>query len=277
MNATGLALMARAWMALVAADQSATAPAEDPNPHNPIASDYRLVWRDEFDGAALDPDKWSHRGLGPRRDAVNVVDAVTVADGALRITTSRVAGEAGRLTYHTGMIATADKFQPTFGYFEVRMRMPAEIGHWGAFWLMTPTIGKPVGDPAAAGTEIDVIEYHRNGRGGGNNVNHALHWDGYAKDVHKSAAQHLPSVDLHDDWHVFALEWTPAEYVFFVDGRETWRTTTAVSHRSEYLILSVEVGTWAGEIAKANLPDSLLVDYVRVWQRPAPASAPAPD
>lgn len=32
-------------------------------------------------------------------------------------------------------------------------------------------------------------------------------------------------------------------------------------------ILSLEVGTWAGDIAKAELPDSFYVDYVRVYQK----------
>ena len=37
--------------------------------------------------------------------------------------------------------------------------------------------------------------------------------------------------------------------------------------RSEYIILSLEVGKWAGDIAKATLPDNLYVDYVRVYQK----------
>ena len=33
------------------------------------------------------------------------------------------------------------------------------------------------------------------------------------------------------------------------------------------MILSLEVGKWAGDIAKAELPDHLYVDYVRVYQK----------
>ena len=29
--------------------------------------------------------------------------------------------------------------------------------------------------------------------------------------------------------------------------------------------LSVEIGTWAGDITKATLPDRFVVDYVRVY------------
>jgi hypothetical protein len=33
----------------------------------------------------------------------------------------------------------------------------------------------------------------------------------------------------------------------------------------QYMILSDEVGPWAGDIGKAKLPDRVLVDYVRVY------------
>jgi hypothetical protein len=36
------------------------------------------------------------------------------------------------------------------------------------------------------------------------------------------------------------------------------------------MILSLEVGKWAGDISKADLPDCLYVDYVRVYKQ-APA------
>lgn len=32
-----------------------------------------------------------------------------------------------------------------------------------------------------------------------------------------------------------------------------------------YTLLSDEVGKWGGDIAKAQLPDEFLVDYVRVY------------
>jgi beta-glucanase (GH16 family) len=67
------------------------------------------------------------------------------------------------------------------------------------------------------------------------------------------------------------LEWTEREYVFTIDGRETWRTDKGVSGTPEYIILSTEVGSWAGDIRKAQLPDRVMFDYVRVYKtRPAP-------
>jgi hypothetical protein len=54
--------------------------------------------------------------------------------------------------------------------------------------------------------------------------------------------------------------------VFYVDGKETWRTKAGgVCQVPVYILLSDEIGKWAGAIAKAKLPDRLLVDYVWVY------------
>jgi hypothetical protein len=64
----------------------------------------------------------------------------------------------------------------------------------------------------------------------------------------------------------FALQWMPDEYIFYVDGRETWRTRAGgVCQRPLYLKLSDEVGKWGGEIQPTDLPDRFLVDSVRVY------------
>ena len=63
-------------------------------------------------------------------------------------------------------------------------------------------------------------------------------------------------------------EWTPDSYTFYVDGRKTFHTTQAISRVPEYIILSGEVLSWTGDIAKASLPDTVVFDYVRVWQKP---------
>ena len=160
------------------------------------------------------------------------------------------------------MIATKGKYEPTFGYFECRVTLQKEIGHWSAFWLQTPTQGQPLDDVAKAGCEIDIFEYLRKR---GDTVQHTLHWNGYGEH-HKMAAQLAEVPGLTEGWHTFGLLWTDSEYVFYVDGKETWRTTKGASHRSQFIILSLEVGPWAGDIAEATLPDHLYVDYVRVYQ-----------
>ncbi|MEI6515480.1 MAG: glycoside hydrolase family 16 protein [bacterium] len=220
---------------------------------------YTLVWTDEFNGTHLDMTKWDHRNLGPRQDGVNVKDNASVdGKGHLILTTSRIKDK-----YHAAMIGTQGKFETTYGYFECRVKLQGQIGHWSAFWLQAPTMGKEVGNTFDSGTEIDIFEYLRRE---GDTVHHTLHWDGYKKD-HKSVAKTPQIPGLSKNWHTFGLLWTKEEYVFFVDGKETWRTRKAISRRSEFIILSLEVGKWAGDISTAELPDHLYVDYVRVYKK----------
>ncbi len=231
------------------ADRSANLPVEG----------YELFWADEFDGAALDSNKWQNYNPGKRRDAVNVDHAVTLdGQGHLVIATSRSGDD-----YHTGMIATRNKFATAFGYFECRARLQRQVGHWSAFWLQTPTMGKEIGNPAVSGTEIDIFEYLCNF---GDSLVHNLHWDGYDAH-HKTVGSGVVVPGLSGGWHTFGLLWSEPEYVFYVDGRQTWCTGQAVSMRDQFIILSLEVGEWAGDIARAVLPDSLLVDYVRVYKK----------
>ena len=54
-------------------------------------------------------------------------------------------------------------------------------------------------------------------------VQHTFHWDGYGQD-HKSEGKKVSVLGVMEGYHTFGLLWTPEEYVFDVDGHETWRT-----------------------------------------------------
>ena len=96
-------------------------------------------------------------------------------------------------------------------------------------------------------------------------LNGYLHWDGYGVN-HKHIGTQISFPNADNAFHVFGLEWNKDTYVFYVDGKETWRTSTAVSQKSEYLILSTELTGWGGDPALGNFPDEVIFDYVRVFQ-----------
>ena len=140
------------------------------------------------------------------------------------------------------------------------MKFQKEQGHWTAFWMYTPSVGK-IGNGGRDGTEIDIMEKPSLD----DEMNHALHWDGYGKE-HQSKAHKFKVPGIMEGYHDFALWWTPEGYVFYVDGKETWRTDAGgVCQVPVYIKLSDEIGKWAGDIKKAKLPDHFLVDYVRVY------------
>lgn len=231
----------------------------------PPNRDYKLVWSDEFDGAVLDTTKWKHRYPGPRKDGVNDKSAVTLdGDGHLLITCSRKDNKI-----LTGMICTDGLFAAKYGYFEARVQFQTQEGWWPGFWLMgnrvaDPDRGRAVADDTAHnGTEIDIFEYLRIR---GDQLQHALHWNGYGPN-HKSVGHHPSAVNLTSGFHTVGCEWTPERYVFYVDGLKSWETTSSISSVEEYIILSGEVSSWPGNIQHASLPDSVVFDYVRVWQK----------
>lgn len=221
---------------------------------------YRLVWSDEFEGTNLDLTKWAYRHTGVKRgDGVVAEDTVSLDGRGHLVLTVRL--HEGK--YLSPEIATLGRYETTYGYFECRVKLQRQIGHFPAFWLQTPTIGQYLGDPGKSGTEIDIFEYLRME---GDKVHHTLHWDGYGEN-HKTVNK-IPTVPgFGEGWHTVSLLWTEKEYVFYIDDIETWRTDTALSHRSQYIILSTIVGVWAGDIRLATLPDFVYFDYVRVYKK----------
>jgi len=140
------------------------------------------------------------------------------------------------------------------------VQLQKEPGHWSAFWLYNDSVQK-VGGEGRDGTEIDIYEKPWLDV----RVQQTLHWDGYGE--HHKSEGFVPEIPgVMEGFHTFGLMWTKDEYVFYVDGNETWRTSAGgVCQVPLYIKLSDEIGDWAGDIETAKLPDSFLVDYVRVY------------
>jgi len=224
------------------------------------AKTWKLAWSDEFNGTKVDQTKWDVMGDWKRRDGYWLKeDSYLDGKGNLIIRTKK-AGDR----YTCGAVRTKGKFEHNFGYWVCRCKFPIEEGHWPAFWLHIGSVGK-IGNEGADGTEIDIMEKPWRD----DKTTQNLHWDGYGKE-HKSAGKESIIPGLSKGWHTFGLLWRPDEYVFYVDGKETWRTKAGgVSQVPEYAKLTEEIGKWGGDITKASLPDYFVVDYVRVYDEVA--------
>ncbi len=228
----------------------------DTLPPPPPGQHWKLVWQDEFDGNKLDTDKWDVCGDWKRRDGFWVKDDAYLDGRGNLVLRTKQDGDR----YTCGAVRTLGKFEHRYGYWVVRCQLPKAPGHWPAFWLMCRGVGT-VGEGGRDGTEIDIVEIPwRDGQ-----ITMNLHWDGYGK-AHQAAGSKTTLPALTNGFHTFALLWTTNEYVFYADGRETWRSAAGgVSQVPEYLKLTEEIGKWGGDIKQAKLPDSFLVDYVRVY------------
>jgi len=232
--------------------------AQEPQDTLPLAPDgktWRMVWNDEFEGAKVDQTKWIYRQEGRRRDGWWSRSAIGLDGKGHLVMSTLKEGDK----FVDGCLATQGKFEHTFGYYVARIQLQKQPGHWSAFWLTCDGVRK-IGNEGRDGSEIDIMEKPWLDE----RVNHAVHWDyGQPK---SSAGIHVKVPGIVEGWHTFSLLWLPEEYVFYVDGKETWRTTAGgVCQAPVYILLSDEIGKWAGDIKKAQLPDEFLVDYVRVY------------
>lgn len=266
-----LALVALLVLTVVAA--SGCTPPPDPG--------WQLRWGDEFsvDGAP-DGARWAvSDGFGwtPEESFSASPSNVRVAGGNLVVT----ALPAGAGKYTTGLIASYESFQS--GAFEARMKFPTAAGTWPAFWLACAgsTVFNPVCDPPwPAGGEIDVVEHYAGSDSGTAYSN--LHPDhdpisGVAVDRMTGTA-----IDV-TQWHTYRVEWLPGVIRFLVDGVQTavhrptdvagaaysWPFDTV----PERIWLGMQVGGQAGPPTASAYPQTLLVDYVRVYNwNPKPAA-----
>jgi beta-glucanase (GH16 family) len=165
----------------------------------------------------------------------------------------------------------------TYGVFAARIKYQSATGQHGAFWML-PAAGGGANDPATVGTEIDVSEYFGDGRSDGG-LQNKVYWTdpddppgaelrgtGYLGPATKKilGPGHTPS----NGYHVYSVEWTPTEYIFRLDGVETFRTSEGVSQQPEYLLLSLLCSDWEHlKLDADSLPSAMKVDWVRVWQQ----------
>lgn len=226
-----------------------------------ILEDYQLVWSDEFNGTIIDSTKWDYRSTGDKRQFGIVYEENSYLDNNGNLVIAVTKEDS---IYKIGQIGTQDKYLTKYGYFECRAKMNKQLGPHVAFWLQSPYIHKENNNPSEYGTEIDIFEYHINE--GVENVYHNLHWDGYGKH-HKHTGTKVKVENINEGYHTFGLEWTKNEYIFYVDGKESWRTSEAVSHIHEYMILSAELSGWGGDFKNSQFPDRVFFDYVKVYKK----------
>ncbi len=242
-----------------------------------------LTFADEFDGDSLDTGKWrAHNSFGVRKGGYWSGSQAKVEDGDLVISTQyRDDGEFGPGWYTCGL-STADKFEQTYGYFECRCILPKGQGLWSAFWMTNPNAGKESSD-SSAGAELDIMEspfWHLGGKNSWK-VTQNIHYSGYdLKTRYKNVGIFSLDNDPYENYNTYGLLWTPDEYVFYINGYETARTSFGgVSKQPEFLILSCEVDGgsaeptfgWSGNISKNDKSSFLAefrVDYVRAYKLP---------
>jgi beta-glucanase (GH16 family) len=253
----------------------------------PAASDWTLVWSDEFNGpngSAPDKTKWVVEtggdgwGNNELEYYTNRLKNVHQKDGNLVINALREKYSDRRgvtRNFTSARLKTLGKFAQAYGRFEARIKIPRGQGIWPAFWMMGDDIDK-AGWPTCG--EIDIME---NIGKEPSLVHGTIHGPGYSGDKGITAPYGLPDDQkFADDFHVFAVEWEPQAIRFYVDNHLYATRTPAdlpagtkwVYDHPFFLLLNVAVGgSWPGNPdASSTYPQTMLVDYVRVYRRRSP-------
>jgi beta-glucanase (GH16 family) len=234
-----------------------------------------LVWQDEFDGPAdqsPDSSKWGYdigTGWGNAQleyDTDRPVNVSLDGEGNLAIV-ARKESYLGR-DYTSARIVTRDLFEPTYGRIEARIKLPTGQGIWPAFWMLGNDI-ETVSWPQCG--EIDIMEY----RGQQPSIIHgSLHGPGYYAGNALTRKFVLADGRFDNDFHIFAVEWSPGVIRWFVDDVHylTIRPEHAdgewVFDHPFYIILNVAVGGhFVGPPDSTTVfPQTMLIDFVKAYQ-----------
>jgi beta-glucanase (GH16 family) len=252
---------------------------------------YGLVFNDEFDGTELDRKKWFTRYIysGGTLDRLNQENEHytdngnhRVAGGVLYLTANKLKlGQPSGVNYESGMIRS--DFTVRYGFFEARVKMPAGLGVWPAFWL-----NSDVSDKGALGwpPEIDIFEFVNNGKDDKLNMLHSSTTDTpgaptqyrYASpDFNVKLRDYIAPFQFSDAFHTIGAEWTPTEVSVYIDGLKVatstfqWKYADGSLAAPAHVLLNLAIGDgWAGRygIDDSAFPQALAVDWVRVYQKP---------
>ena len=255
---------------------SYAAECQNPNP----------IWEDNFDGNSLDTSKWDVMtgdgcsygicGWGNSELQNYQADNATVSNGLLTITAKQ---QRIRGTKYTSArlrtLGVPNGGEWTHGRFEARVKLPDGAGMWPAFWMLpsNPDVGWPESG------EIDIVE--STGQAS-NNVFGTIH-TGVFESVHEFTGNGiLKQPDKwSDDFHVYAIEWEPNIIRWYVDDLlYSVKTPDDLSNTSYWrfenyqyhLLLNLAVGgTLGGTVDDSALPQTMQVDYVRVYDNAQPS------
>jgi beta-glucanase (GH16 family) len=238
------------------------------------AQQWELVWSDEFSTDQIDATNWVFEtgaggwGNNELQNYTNREDNVSCSDGNLMIIANKESYQGSN--YTSARMKTYGKHSWTYGKVEARMKMPTEKGVWPAFWMLGNSINTESWPKCG---EIDIMEHINTD----NTIYGTMHWD------NNGHASYGGSVKINDvtQFHTYSIEWDSTAIKWFVDDKQFWIGSIAKNinstnefHKPFFILLNMAVGgNWPGNPDGTTVfPDTLYVDYVKVYQKKATTS-----
>ena len=244
-----------------------------------------FVWKPELgDGKLNNLEGWGNAEL--EHYTGNPENAALDGNGNLVITAKKVDPDTsplqcwyGPCEYTSARLITKDRVEFQYGRIEARIKLPVGNGLWPAFWMLGSNIDEE-GWPQSG--EIDIMEYLGSKP---DRVGAALHGPGYFGAGNIGTAFVLEEGDFSEDFHEFAVDWSPEGIVWYVDDQPYHSVALEdmpadgewVFDQPGFIILNLAVGGhYPGNPDRTTpFPAEMVVDYVRVYQAPAEYLRPA--
>ena len=238
-----------------------TTPVTDSNPPPGFA------FVDEFNGSVLDSTLWV--AMNRPGDSSNneqqyyLPTNAAVSDGLLTITSKLDSSKPG-YRYTSEMIQWKS-FNFTYGTIEFKARMAGGQGPWPAVWMLGSNCQQtnvnsadnipPCNWPQPGSDEIDVTEILNSNP---TQIFQGIHSGSYNLGCNVSTS------DTSKNWHTYGLIWAPGSLTWLIDGVMSCRVTTGVPSTPMFLMVNTAMGGSGGSINDSTLPQTLLLDYIRV-------------
>ena len=245
---------------------------------------WALVWNDEFDGPALNLEKWSYEigghGWGNNELQYYSDDDSTafIQDGKLVLRADIVpqgTGSADNLRYFSSArLRTSGKGDWRYGRIEVKAKLALGQGIWPAIWML-PTDWMYGGWPESG--EIDIMEHvgYDPGR-----VHGSIHTGSYNHKINTQRGGSRLLDKISSKFYVYAIEWYEDRIDFLIDDAKYFSfqndgkndfNTWPFNQRFHLLINIAVGGDWPGSPDETTqFPTEMEVEYVRVYEKIQP-------
>ncbi|MBP9987958.1 MAG: glycoside hydrolase family 16 protein [Ruminococcus sp.] len=239
-------------------------------------TDYSLVFSDEFNGDSLNTDVWQEvpmLGTGEIFD-----DSMLSFDGEnLIISTQYLENGSKGAGWYTGGIENTDAYSniKPGSYIECRCIVPSAKGMWSAFWMMTSGQKQYRKGINTDYTEIDVMESFYFGQKYQNSTINTVHkWQPDTRDFKSEiVGKYRINKDIYNEYVTYGVLWTEDEFIFYIDGKESGRTTNGATTDPAFMLLTCQVKVNDVEHPEVldnpenTFPAKFIVDYVRVYSK----------
>ncbi|MDO8288401.1 MAG: glycoside hydrolase family 16 protein [Parvibaculum sp.] len=229
-------------------------------------SAYRLTFNDEFDKMSIVPDKGDGTWFAPVHVTFGAAllappspsGPFFVKDGKLTI---RASVQDGKWT--SGLMQTVDStgrgFSQAYGYFEMRAKLPKGRATWPAFWLLTQ---RTYVDTTATRGEIDILEAYGSQHGV---IHFALHIRPRG-DRRWNFSKQFKQPTMMEGFHRYGASIDSVWIKFYFDSEEIYRVPTFEVFKGPMYML-VDLAMVDKDMARAESPSDLIVDYVRAYEK----------